>query len=415
MRSKKTIEKLIHTLHDTTTPEMDRNILTDVAKAMNNKKTPSAHPPNAWRIIMKSRITKLAAAAVIIVAILLSITLLDKSVTQAYAIDQTIQACKNMRFIYFEYYTPSHRKMKEAWLEYDDRGQIKNVRVNWHWGGGKEAVQIWKQGKTQNWTKHSKKLLLFDDKIFTGKVVGFAQRYDPARAIETIQEMEKEGKVKIKIDEPSNKTCPIILTAIWEPNTFIYERYWPQMKEVFSIDQSTKLVKAIETYELEDGQYLDQGAWEYPDYNKAFDSKIFSLEDELPADVEIIDMMALDIGLEQGDMTNEQIAIKLVREFFKALIAKDYKAAIKLFYHESATEEDDIRKVLENSHVLRIISIDKTFPPPPHPTRGLLGVSCILEIEKDGQVVRWEPNDVFVGRVIGHPNRWTVNSFQDYR
>ena len=411
MKADDNIKKLINQSHILTAPDTDEKILAGALTDIKSRTKSSPHQPTIGRIIMKSRLIKLAAAAVIIIAILLSITLLDKSVPQAYAIDQTIQASKNMRFIYFEYYTPSHRKMKEVWLEYDDRGQIKNERINWNWGGGKEAVQIWKQGRTQNWTKHSKKLLLFEDKIFTNKIISFAQRYDPARAFENIQKMEKEGKVKIEIDEPSNKTCPIILTAIWEPNTFIYERYWPQTKEVFSIDQSTKLVKAIETYELEDGQYLDRGVWEYPDYNKAYDAKIFSLEDELPADVEIIDMMALDIGLEQGDMTNEQVAIKLAREFFKALIAKDYEAAIKLFYHESATEEADIRKVLENSHVLRIISIDETFPPPPRPTRGLLGVSCILEIEKDGKIEQWEPNDIFVGRVIGHPNRWIVNTF----
>ena len=45
-----------------------------------------------WRTIMKSRITKLAAAAVIIMIAVLVATFLDKSVTPAYAIEDTIEA-----------------------------------------------------------------------------------------------------------------------------------------------------------------------------------------------------------------------------------------------------------------------------------------------------------------------------------
>jgi hypothetical protein len=45
-----------------------------------------------WRMIMKSRITKLAAAAVIIMIAVLVATFLDKSVTLAYAIEDTIEA-----------------------------------------------------------------------------------------------------------------------------------------------------------------------------------------------------------------------------------------------------------------------------------------------------------------------------------
>lgn len=56
----------------------------------------SAEPPNIWRIIMNSRITKLATAAVLILAVVLGVSLLDKSATPAYAIEQTIQAMRSV-------------------------------------------------------------------------------------------------------------------------------------------------------------------------------------------------------------------------------------------------------------------------------------------------------------------------------
>jgi len=51
---------------------------------------------NIWRIIMKSRITKLAAAAVIIIAVILAISLWDNSTPTAYAIEQTIEAMRKV-------------------------------------------------------------------------------------------------------------------------------------------------------------------------------------------------------------------------------------------------------------------------------------------------------------------------------
>lgn len=55
-----------------------------------------------WRIIMKSQITKLAAAAVIImVAIYGMNAMLDRSATPAYAVEQTIEAFKNVNTVYY--------------------------------------------------------------------------------------------------------------------------------------------------------------------------------------------------------------------------------------------------------------------------------------------------------------------------
>ncbi|MHC4537327.1 MAG: tetratricopeptide repeat protein [Planctomycetota bacterium] len=52
-----------------------------------------------WRTIMKSRMTKLAAAAAIIGAVFIGITLLDKSVTPAWAIEETTAALENVKTI----------------------------------------------------------------------------------------------------------------------------------------------------------------------------------------------------------------------------------------------------------------------------------------------------------------------------
>ena len=75
MRPAENIEKLIKNIKIDTNAEMDKAVLDDVLKALEkSKKTKSAIPqPNIWRKIMKNKITKLATAAVIIIAVLIGI------------------------------------------------------------------------------------------------------------------------------------------------------------------------------------------------------------------------------------------------------------------------------------------------------------------------------------------------------
>jgi len=78
--------------------KLEQNILAALAKQTRQKKQPF----EIWRIIMKSNITKLAVAAAVILIVAFGITLLDKSATPAYAIEQTIEAFKKVNSVYVE-------------------------------------------------------------------------------------------------------------------------------------------------------------------------------------------------------------------------------------------------------------------------------------------------------------------------
>ena len=64
-----------------------------------------------------SRLTKLAAAAAIIVAVALSITVVDKLASPAYAIEQTIEAFKNVRFMHIVQRDKAGNIEDERWIE----------------------------------------------------------------------------------------------------------------------------------------------------------------------------------------------------------------------------------------------------------------------------------------------------------
>jgi hypothetical protein len=193
------------------------------------------------------------------------------------------------------------------------------------------------------------------------------------------------------------------------PNIFITEGTSPQMREIASVDHVTKLVTSIELYKLKDGEYVGCGVWEYPDYDTLFEPGIFNLEGEAPADVKRLDLMTLDIGLEQTDLTKKEIAVKVVRSFLQALIAKDYDRAIKIYGYEDPDEKEGLLKSFEKLNIVRIISIDEPITPRlEFDSQGRLKVPCKVELEEDGQIIEWQIEDVFAQRVTGHPNRWRV-------
>ena len=119
MKAAGNIEKLIkkfcakEKLCVKTSDEMDKRILDDalVAYKKSKKKTSAPTEPNIWRIIMKSRITKLAAAAMIIIAILISIYEFGGSIDGAgIAWADVVQRVEQS---YNEYYTELLLAMEE--------------------------------------------------------------------------------------------------------------------------------------------------------------------------------------------------------------------------------------------------------------------------------------------------------------
>ena len=82
MRPAEDIKRLVKKLNDTTSAEMDQRVKTDVLEALVESEKPSVlNRPKIWRNIMQSRITKLAAAAVIVIAVLISVNQFGGSAT----------------------------------------------------------------------------------------------------------------------------------------------------------------------------------------------------------------------------------------------------------------------------------------------------------------------------------------------
>jgi hypothetical protein len=104
MRPAENIEKLIKNIDIETNAKTDNAVLGDVIEAFEKSKAKktSATEQNIWRIIMKSRITKLAAAAVIIVAVILGLTITDGPDIASVAWSEVIEKVEQIPALTFD-------------------------------------------------------------------------------------------------------------------------------------------------------------------------------------------------------------------------------------------------------------------------------------------------------------------------
>ena len=395
------IEEILNKLGTEDVPAEAHQIAQEMSRDFSETlKQPKRHVLREY--ITKSQITKLAAAVVIILAVVLTINLWNES---AYVIAETIKASHSIRYLHIKSFRQNEDEPKEFWIEFYRDGEVRNVRMHMpEWDSPEDGakVTIWKENKAQIWFKKKNTLITIRDKTVAAHTLNFIKELDPKLVVQRLYYAQQaQNQVEIEIDEPSNKAEPIVVTATCLPGSL--RAGW---RLVLFVDRAKKLVTVIEFYKLKDGKYQYVERVEYYDYNQPIEAEMFSLDnDDIPADVTRIDRTTQKIGLEQGNLTDKEIAVKVVREFYEALIARDYAKAGQLY---GGWPADKTREEWEELNVVRIISIDEPIPHP-YPGVGGFQVHCEIEIEKDGIKSILKPYGPGVRPVHGQPNRWNIH------
>lgn len=125
MRPADDIKKMVQDWNDTTSAPMDKRILTDVARALERSHLQAAPAePSLRRIIMKSPLTKLAAAAAIIIAVPIVLSQFGGSLENVAWAD-VAERFESVPFfsvtIYLGYETSAEAKKIEIWKSEDSR------------------------------------------------------------------------------------------------------------------------------------------------------------------------------------------------------------------------------------------------------------------------------------------------------
>jgi hypothetical protein len=270
----------------------------------------------------------------------------------------------------------------------------------WSPGNGIQEA-VWKQNELQIWSKKRNILCLVGDSTLADNLLSLLEKCDPRLTVQHLYERQQRSEMKLEIDEPSDKAKPIVITA-----TCLPESSTPDLLASVFVDPATNLVTCIEAYRLRNGIYEYEGRQEYYNYNQPIPDEMFTLEDELPDDVIVVDQLTQEVGLAQGQLSEDEVAVEVVRRFFEALIAKDYVEAGRLI---GGIPADPVEQEFGRMNLLRILSIG---PAAPHPELGTKArvVPCILEIEVDGEIRhrKWDRMGVRQGFVYNQPGRWTI-------
>jgi hypothetical protein len=328
---------------------------------------------------------------------------LIKSATPTYALDQTIEANHSVRYIHIKLFDSEHEdEPVELWVECGEFGQTKNARIHLpEWSSPKDGAQIvlWKENKIQIWLKKKNIFFIAGDKTVADIMLKVVKRCDPRLTVEHLNERQQRNEIKVSIDEPSDKAESIVITATHLPDSST-----PDRRMLFFVDRATKLVTCTERYRLRNGKYEYESRQEYYDYNQQIADDMFSLDDELPDDVLLVDQTIQEIGLAQGQLSEKEIAVEVVRQSFEALITRDYVKAGKLL---NGIPADLIEKMFGHIKFRRIVSIGLAAPHPVLGTEAWI-VPCVVEIGKDGEISQWKFDRLGVRQVYNQPGRWTI-------
>lgn len=404
MRPADNIRRFIDKAAVSTNPQADKTVLDVVLTAQRKAidKVSAASRPSLRSIVMRSPFTKLAAAAVVVVAVALFIGLWDKSVPAAYALEQTIEANRGVRYLHLKIFTTGHEEPREGWIEFGEDGQARNVRAfmpDWASPVDGARVLVWKDGNVHMWLKKQNRLAIMKADNPQEQLNAMMQELDPRLALARINDLKAQGKVEIAIEEPADKTQPIKVTATYPPDNDS-----PGRRKVLSIDPATKLLSIMELYQLKDGQYRYEGRIELPEYNQPIDPKMFDLTNETSAGAERLDLSGTDLGLAQGQLHDEEVATAVVRQFFESLIARDYDTAGRLLPFGAGA----LKQQFGGVKFLRIVSLGPAAATA-SPSREVV-VPCTIEIEENGKSNAMTLKGITVHPLGAQAGRWTIQT-----
>jgi hypothetical protein len=346
----------------------------------------------------------LAAAAVIATVV----ALIAVHTPHAYAIEDTIEANKHITSIHFAdvscgvlkadadgklNYGPQGRFM-EGWLEYDDKGDILRLRMEYPITEDGPKTVVWQNGKATVWFK-DKKAMATVAETNRDRLGGFQRaEFDPKLLMEHLKEAETKGTVKIIRQEP-----PAGREA-WLPHVLIAEWSEPAKRtEVYLVDRTTNLLLQVDKFVAKGDEMVFTGRREFLDYNQPILDSVFVLNP--PPEVMRIDETTQEIGMAKGNLSDNEVAKKAAREFFEALIAKDYAKAGQLLSGIPAANLKEMIEDKAHMRFLRVASIGEPFPME-IPGVGGVRVPCEVELESTHQ------DGVDVIPVPGYPDRWEV-------
>ena len=317
---------------------------------------------------------------------------------KAFGVDQVIAAYNKVRSLHIKQMNPADARPNEYWIKCNDRGQVQEGRYNLYGTEDGDKFITWTPEKTEIWFKSKNGFLVMQSKQLGDSLQYLIDTSQPQLVLKKVAAAQKAGKVDVQTREPGGGQTNATITV-----TTIREH----VKVVYYVDRSTDLITRMERFTMEGGKDVLKTTFEFSDYNVPVDEKVFSLRNELPPDVHVADQLHQTIGVPQGGLTDAQAAADTVRQFFQAVLDKNYKKAGLI---SSGVSDEFVKTSLGESTVIRIVTVG------PAELQTKMGkrvyrVPCTLEVvQPSGKTVFCYPSPyVRPGDDEAHPNNWNIS------
>jgi len=273
-----------------------------------------------WSIIMHKKITKFVAAAVIILAVILSISIFDKSTTStAYAFQQTIDAIQKVKTVYMagEFYMQGRF---ECWMKYD--------------GDPDKPTHVWLGRAGHNLCKICSPDGIFGLNKRTNRV-HFALRDE--RNKDWILKFESFFRDAVN---KAGKTDSVNIFTETDPDTgeeiIVVHIETSKREQKFLVDPETKLPISFSTIRDDEPMEMMKMTLAVKNlteirYNEQPPEGIF----DLPADAVVVEeevdcMVDPDSGLIADGMTRQEASLEIAKQTVRALVDLDIETLCKL-------------------------------------------------------------------------------------
>lgn len=328
MKPRMNIEQLVERIEAKTHPARDRHILGTILKA--HEASQDQRQPHTWRIVMRSNAAKLATAAVVVIGIGLSVTILDHMTTPAWAFEQTLAALKNVRAVYTtgRMYNPS--RDRDTTFEIWARPQANDPSRSGDCRYSEDDDHLCIASETENVTYVCTKLENpKQDVVYITEGLNRGMYTFPSGdMLAEFKAMAEDWKEEIRKDPETGKSYAYITFSGPQVDT---AQYW-----LIQVDVETKLPVRTAVWFNADRQGQPHYEFTTLEYNPDIPEGCF--EFDMPASAQVVDCREIDklfasdpdVGISVDDSDLKDACMQVVRAYWQAVVAKDWDAVEKI-------------------------------------------------------------------------------------
>jgi len=369
MKSAEDIKRYFQQATLSTNTDRHEAIFDKIHRAQNqsNTTTPASNQLRLRRLIMKNSITKLAAAAVIIIAIVLATNLMDTSMPTASAQEVLAQATKavaNLRSVYIkaQIRTIPHDNFELIRLNYDF---VPNEMWKEFDGTPQGKWRVEKPGRIVVMDGQSSLLLIRPNHAAKGTITtGFVGWLKPLLDVDKVLDSEiklaqEQGSELLLTHQQGPDGKDKLLVSIEALAQGDFTNDWLKNKSIsasdnlriYTFDAETKLLETLEVYVHTAGEDVMVLQITDIEYNLDIDPELFSLE--LPEDVI---WYGQPKELADNEKYEQMGPKEMAQAFFQACADENWDEFLK-FWSASAVDQ----RLKDYLGGIEIISIGEPF------------------------------------------------------